>query len=297
MRKFSLLMLGQIFGASSVLFIKISHIQAGFLAADRLLLAALILLPLFLRERRNLAAAPDAAKQPVWTRSIIPGVLLGLHLATWNLGARMTTATNASLIVNLVPLVMPFLIFFLLREKPRSYELIGTLVAVGGLTLLSLGALQLDRQTLAGDGICLVSMLLVAGYLALGRRNSSGGLWAYIVPLYAIGGVSAFLISLPFGNPLAQPLSAEDIIAILGLTLVCTVIGHSINNWAMRHFRAQFVSLMAATQFIWAGIGAWFLFNESPQSGFYLSSLIILAGVAVAVVPRLVHHFSAKENP
>lgn len=286
MRKYAILMLGQLLGASSVIFIKASGIQAGFLAADRLLLAALVLLPLYLRERRALAAAPGAVRLP-WTRSVAPGVLLGLHLATWNLGARLTTATNASLIVNLVPVAMPFLVFFLMREKPRALELAGTAVSVGGLAALSLGSVGLDAATLAGDGVCLVSMLLVAGYLALGRRNAGGGLWTYLVPLYAVGGLSALLVSLPFGNPFAQPCAPADVAAVLGLTLVCTVGGHSINNWAMRHFRAQLVSLLGTTQFVWAGVAAWFCFREAPLAAFYPSSLVILAGAAIALWPSL----------
>ena len=298
MWKLSLLLLGQILAASSVIFIKASGIQAGFLAADRLLLAAFLLLPLFFRERsrqKTRSQLDPTIFLPSWKRSILPGVLLGLHLVTWNLGARMTIAVNASLIVNLVPVLMPFLAFFILRERPRNYEIAGTVVAAGGLAILSLGAIQLNAKTLAGDGVCLFSMILVAVYLVLGRRNTAGGLWSYVVPLYAIAGLTALLISLPFGNPLAQPLTLNDVVAVLGLTILCTIGGHTINNWAMRHFRAQVVSLLGATQFVWAGIAAWLLFGELPLANFYLACVVILTGVSIAIVPRLIHHFYPKE--
>lgn len=299
MRKLLILLLGQIMGASSVIFIRFSGIQAGFLAGDRLLLAALLLLPLFLFERRQIRSQlgnSPTQNNPLLLRSLVPGMLLGLHLASWNLGVRLTTATNATLIVNLVPVAMPIVAFFVLREKPRNFEILGTLVAVGGLLILGVGAITLDQQNLKGDLVCFLSMILFAVYLALGRRNASVGLWTYIVPLYAVGGVTAYLMALPFGNPLTQPFTAKDIYALVGLTLICTIGGHTINNWAMRNFRAQLVSLLASTQFVWAGIAAWLVFAEYPQDNFYLSCTVILVGVAIAVVPRIIKYTRSNQQ-
>ena len=97
------------------------------LAAGRQLLAAVLLAGLFWRDARRHRGTLTGRHL---RRCILPGVLLGLHFITWIIGARLTLAANSSLIVNMVPVVMPFLLLVLMGESLNRGELLGTALAV-----------------------------------------------------------------------------------------------------------------------------------------------------------------------
>ena len=160
------------------------------LSGYRLLVAALILSPLFIRDWRRLEG-----KWPVsgLRRTLLPAAMLAVHLITWTIGARWTAAANASLIVNMVPVAMPVLLYLTTREKVNGLELLGTAIALGGVFVLSGGEYVAGRETFLGDLVCFGSMILFTWYLALARRNRDfPSLWLYLVPLYGLGALFCF---------------------------------------------------------------------------------------------------------
>jgi drug/metabolite transporter (DMT)-like permease len=261
--------------ATSVIFIKACRVPPVLLASYRLLVAAAALSPLFVRDLRR------HRSRYTWRHvaaAALPGAVLGVHFITWIAGARRTLAANASLIVNMVPLVMPLLLHAMLRERPSRREGAGTAVAMAGVALLAGLDYHLSAAYFRGDLICFGSMLLFAVYLALGRGNRHfPSLWLYVVPVYLFGGVICFAASLPLVHPLAGDYP-RDLWMILGLGIVPTVMGHSILNYSMKHFRGQFVAVANLGQFIFAGAMAFALLSEVPQWNFYVAAVLVIGG-------------------
>jgi drug/metabolite transporter (DMT)-like permease len=278
-----LLLLANVVGGSSAIMIKASTINPVLQASYRLLFAVVLLAPLFFRE---LGRSGKRLTLGLIAPSILPGIALGLHFITWILGARMTLAGNATVIVTMVPVAMPFFVFALTRELPRKAEVAGTIVAMGGIALLAGFDFRLDSAHFAGDLVCFLSMIFYALYLALARRFApKEGLWLYLVPLYLAGGLFCFLCSLPFADPV-RGITGTDLVMTVGLALGPTVVGHSLMNRAMTKVRPQTVSLFNLTQFIVAGTLAYFLFGESPKPVFAIASLLIVAGVGIPILFR-----------
>jgi drug/metabolite transporter (DMT)-like permease len=208
-------------------------------------------------------------------------VLLGLHFIAWIIGARMTSSTNATLIVNLVPVVMPFFLAIQINEKLNRNEWAGTIAAAAGLGILILADFNQSRKTLPGDILCFVAMLFFCVYLVLGRKNRNLPVWLYVVPLYAIAGVFCLTLTPLFVNPF-QVMPVREILLVLGLGLIPTVLGHSALNYSMKHFRGQAVSVVNMGQFVFAGAMAYVFFHEIPAWSFYPAGLMfILSGVLV----------------
>jgi drug/metabolite transporter (DMT)-like permease len=244
-----LVFFGTFMGASSVLLIKASTLTPAVLASGRLLVSAVILVPFWWREiRRQGVNNLWASVRP----SLLPGLFLGLHFISWNAGAHATLAGNATLVVNMVPLVMPVLAWVFLREGPRSREVIGTILAVAGLLVLAWGDYHFSPEHLIGDGLCFLAMVLYAVYILLARKRArSGSLFTYLLPLYTVGGVVCLVWALLFEPPMAS-ISPANLLLLAGLVLGPTLAGHSIMNWAMTVIRAQTVSLINLTQFVFA---------------------------------------------
>jgi drug/metabolite transporter (DMT)-like permease len=266
--------------STAVIMIKVSTLHPALLAALRLFVATLVLTPLFVREVRRHRATYT------WTHvraSLLPGLILAAHFISWNTGARMAPTANASFIIGLAPLAMPFFLTALLREQLTRNEIAATAIALGALVVLTSADLNLSAAHFWGDVICFTSMLFYAGYMALGRKNRHfPSVWLYLVPLYAVAGVVCFALALFLVDPF-QAYSSAEIWLVLGLGIIPTVIGHSLLNRALRYFRGQRVSIINMGQFVFAGILAYFFFGEIPHGPFFIASGLLMVSVFVAM--------------
>jgi len=268
--------------STSVIFIKLSSVPPVLLAAYRLLLASVILTPLFLR---GIGKNGTSFSLRNLRHSLLPGVVLAVHFVAWNVGARLTLAANSTLIVNMVPAVMPSLLYFIVKERINRREIGGTSCAMLGVLLLGGIDVRMSRSTFAGDIVCFISMALFALYLCLARKNRrSETIWLYIVPLYYIAGLLCLIAGLVFETPRIH-YSPAEILYIAGLGIVPTVAGHSILNYSMQRLRGQLVSVAILSQFIFAGILGFYLLGEIPHPIFYATSVLLIGGGVVAALP------------
>ncbi len=272
-----LLVFGVLAGSTSVIFNKLSNEHALLLAGWRQLIAALVLLPLALRDGRASGLTLSAALR----RAALPGLVLAVHFITWITGSRQTLAANAALIVNLVPLVMPFLLALAVGERVTAGEIGGSLLALAGVAVLAASDLRLGSATWRGDLLCLVSMLLYGVYLVLARRNrAAGSVWTYVVPLYAVGGVTCLVLALPWATPI-KLYAPREMLYILGLALLPTVIGHTVLNASMRRLRGQVVPVIGMGEFVFSSILAFFILGERPSHLFYPAAALVVLGAVV----------------
>jgi drug/metabolite transporter (DMT)-like permease len=275
-------MLGVFACSTSVIFIKKSALDAALLSSLRLLVAAVLLFPLFLRAR---AQHRERWQWSEVRRCVVPALVLAVHFVSWAIGARGTLAANASLIVNMVPLATPFFLFALLGERVRRAELAGTALGLTGVVVLSAGDVRASSHYMAGDLTCFASMLLFALYLTLGRRNRDvPSLWLYVVPLYAIAGALCLVPGLLRGG--FGAFSAREGLYVAGLAVVPTVVGHSLLNLALKQLPGATVSVCNLAQFAFAGALAWALFGEIPKPAFWPACALIVAGAATALRPQ-----------
>jgi len=277
-----LVLIGAFAAAWSAIFIKLAGTHPVLLSSYRLLLAAAILSPRYLKDasRFNMPVGFSSFR-PV----LVPAVLMAAHFISWTVGARLTYVANSTLIVNMVPLAMPFFAFFLYRERLERTELIGTVLSLLGTFLLVGADFRISFDTFVGDMVSFVSMVFYTGYLACAKvKNRMPSVWLYVVPLYYAAGFICLAAALFVVPPWAEACTPQDAVAILGLAVVCTVVGHSIFNYGMKRLRGQLVSLLALTQALWAVVIAFLLFDENPTFAFFPASLCILGGIVIVVI-------------
>jgi drug/metabolite transporter (DMT)-like permease len=279
--RLAILMFGVLCGSTAVLLIKAGDEHPMLVASYRLFVAALALTPFFLRE---LPTYPGRYgwKQVSWV--VLPAFMLAVHFISWVIGARMTQAANASMIVNLTPVAMPFFLMLFYHERIGRREVIGTLFTLTGLLTLTGANLRLSQETFLGDAVCFLSMLAFAMYLALGRKNGGRlGLWLYMVPLYWIAGLLCLICALFFVNPI-KPYDVRNVLLILGLGVVPTVFGHTILNYSPKFFRGQVVSVANLSQPLFAGTAAFLLFDERPRPVFFLAAALMMTGIGIVLL-------------
>lgn len=277
----AVLFTGQLIASTAVLMIKINGFHPFALAAYRTLFAVLILSPLFFLELRK------TGQRFSWVLirpTVLPGIFLAIHFLSWNIGARNTIAANASLIVNMIPIFLPLVVMVLFRERPQGFELLATVIAIGGLLVLSIPSFRGSRETLLGDLVSFGSMLFLAVYLALARRNQQGrSIWLYVTPLYLVAGLVALVAAAISGAPLFTDFTATNSLTLLGIVLGPTILGHSAVNHAMRVLPSQLVALSQLSQPLWAGTMGFIFLHEVPQPVFAVAAAAIVTGVVITV--------------
>ena len=120
LERVTLLVFGLWACATSVIFIRESTVHPVVLAGYRLLFAALFLLPLYAAALKQYGGGLNRSRL---RRTLLPAVFLAVHLASWNYGARMTPAANATILVNLLPLATPFLLLVVVKERVNRGEI------------------------------------------------------------------------------------------------------------------------------------------------------------------------------
>ena len=277
------LLLAVIACGCSVIFIRHSALDAVQLAAFRLISAAFLLLPWFLRSVRR----AGGYRREWFFISFLAGIPLGLHLLLWNFGARLTSPGNATLLVNLSPMFTPLLFWWVSGERVNRREIAATALGLAGASMLAWDSAQISRASLIGDLLCLLSMLAVCFYLAAGRRGRSvPSLWVYVVPVYAVSGGVCWIIAAVrgHGSPFAVP--AVEWLWVMGLTVVCTLIGHTMINYALTRLRGQVVSVTMQGQFIVAAALGWWIENVRPRPLFYAAAALTLGGIVLLLLGK-----------
>lgn len=265
--------------ATASLMIRASETAPVLVAAYRLMLASLFLAPAYLRARRRHPSYPLAS---LCRQAAPAAVLLALHFWTWNIGVRMTAIVNASLIVNLVPVAMPFVIWFMLRERISRAEIIGTALALAGTVLLAAADYHLSLRNFLGDLVCLGSMIAFAIYLAWNRRAHLPTIWLYVPLVYLFAGLLCLLAGLATAETILVT-SRREALLLIGLAVVPTITGHTLLNVSMRTLPSQLVAISTLGQFIPAGIMAWFIFHEAPLRLFPVATTLVIAGALTVI--------------
>ena len=260
--------------ASSVVFIRFSRLTPGEISGWRMLFGGLCFLPF-------VGGGWRALPMKCWSRAAIAGIFLALHFIFWVMGARATAAANATLLVNFVPLVLPFLLLMLAGEPIRRQDWMGSLLGLAGVLVL-VGSNLGEGGTWRGDVICLGAMVLMAVYMAMGRW--AGGLFpntaSWVVPVFLTSALTSFGVNLLMGGDARWP-PADEWKWIALVVVGPTLLGHGMMARSLRFWRGQVVGVASGGQFIFASLYGWFAFGELPSIWFPLGAGLIVCGVWV----------------
>jgi drug/metabolite transporter (DMT)-like permease len=276
------------FGFSGVL-IKLCRFPPAMIASFRMILAGAVLSPFcvgawrcFLKERGAAGVLP----------LLVPGVLLGLHFQAWVVGLKLTTVATGTFIFSINPVFFALAERFVRRRRIPPYALIAlVLVVVGALWLFwtKEGSLDVGGR-LRGDLLCLLSTLLFVVYLFVSRWVTQTSRFAettksrrptadaqtprpqtaiphhlYIHIIYLGGGLATLPIALVRGQFGRLDLGdTGSVLAVIGLALFPTLIGHTANNYAVRFLPPLTVSFFTLAEPLLATAAAVLVLTELP---------------------------------
>lgn len=210
---------------------------------------------------------------------VAAGLFFGTDLASWHLGIGLTRLGNATLFGNSGSILLVVFGLIALRRMPRRMEWLAFAAAIGGSAILLGRSLELGRQTLIGDLLCLLAGFLYTFYILLAQRaRAEFGGWTVLI--YAcLGGLPVLLSGALF---LGEPIWPTDWGPIVALAFTSQVIGQGLLVYALRHFSAFIVGLALLTQPALAVVVGWGVFGEVLSPLDFLGMGLVCAGLVLA---------------
>lgn len=265
--------------SSSAIAVRLAGSSPTIVVCLRMTLAVFLLLPWALRGRAD--GAPAGRDRPL---VVAAGLALAAHFLLWTASLGMTTVAASVLLVSLHPVMVAPLAARWLGERLDMAARAGIGLALLG-TVITCGGDLGGGAALGGDLLALGGAAALAAYLLIGRRlRRSHGTAAYSAGVDAVVAVSALMVSGVTGS-LAAP-SPRTLLACAFLAAVCTVGGHTVFNWALRHVPAATVSVAFLAEPPLAALFAAILLAEPPPAATLLGAPLILGGMALCLRTR-----------
>ena len=256
----------------------IPEVPSVLVAASRLGVASLILLPLGWRHRYAVGR-----HQPVLV--LAAGLCLALHFVSWIASLRYTSVASSVILVTLTPLLLVPAGYLIWGERLTRRLGLGIGLAMGGSVCIAWNDFQFSPpQALYGDLLALGGAVMMAAYLVCGRLvRPSVPLPLYAGLVYACAAVCLWAVCLlsPV-SILGYAGSAYLILLLLGLGP--QLIGHTVVNWALAYLSPTIVAVVLLAEPIGASLLAWLWLGESVswlQGG---GGALILTGIGLVNV-------------
>jgi drug/metabolite transporter (DMT)-like permease len=278
-RQYFVLAIGVIAVSFAAIFIKLAEAPFLVIAAYRMVLASLVIIPFALF--RSGGELRRLSRQTV-TLGLISGAFLALHFGLWIASLSYTSVATSVILVTTTPIFVAIASYFLFREKLSRPTLAGIAISLIGSVLIGYGNWKLGTGSLFGSVLALLGALAVVGYMLIGRRLMLRiSLLSYISLAYGSAAVLLLLAALVSGNRLFG-YSTNTYIMLVLLAVVPQLIGHSSVNWALRFISATLVTVAVLGEPVGAIALAIPILKEIPTLSEIGGGILILAGIFIA---------------
>ncbi len=278
-RLVAVLGLGIVAISLAAIFIRLADAPGLIVAAYRMLIASILLLPVSFMALRQ---AKLGGRSLVY--SLLAGLFLAGHFATWISSLSYTSVAASVSLVASQPLWVALLGWLFLGVAPTFLVLLGVLFAIAGGALIGFGDLSGGSAPILGDALAVAGAIFSAAYLLLGRRAQQLGLGlpAYVGLAYPAAAIVLLplpaLAGLPYGG---YSFAAFAWIALLAL--IPQLVGHTSVNYAMKYLPPTLVATAMLLEPVGSSLFALFLFGERPTTTTFIGALLLLLGVLLSV--------------
>lgn len=273
-----LVLLGVAGTSLSAVLVRWSTAPSMVLVLYRMLFASLLLAPaVFLRNRQELK---ELAKRDMLL-CLASGVFLGFHFAAYFSALRYTAIASAVLLVDLEVFFVALCTVLLFRQKLPGLAWLAIVLTFGGSVLVAFADTGVGSNPLRGNLTALAGAFCMAVYTMIGavcRKRVSTSVYTFLV--YTCATLTVLVAALVSGTPLVGHGSVNYLTA-LGMTVFCTLLGHSVFSWGLKYLPAAFIATVKLMEPVFAAVWGLLLFGEAPGWMVITGGAIIIFGIAL----------------
>lgn len=279
-----------VYGSSyAVSRVVLEHMGPATLSFFRLAIGSLVLVPLALAQRRDDVRLSRADKWNIFWMGLC-GFAAAFAFGNW--GLRLSTATNAALLITVEPVSLILLSPLVLGERLTRREGVGALLTLVGATVVVLNGIPGASMAIAphwrGDLLLVLSGLAYAGYSLFGRdvlaRHKA-------IPVTAWSILWGLLVMVPFtaaewvGGDRPE-WTGTVILGTLYLGVVITALGYLLWNWGLERVEAPRLAIFVNIQPLAGALLGVVALHEALTVYTVAGGILILAGVHTAVLAK-----------
>lgn len=215
---------------------------------------------------------------------LLAGALLGAHFAFFLEGLVATSLAAAVALVALEPIAVVVAAFVAFRLRPTRREMLGLMVSTAGAFVVASSA-GVGEHRLRGDLMVLAAVALFGAYVAAARGlRDAMPATHYAASVYGTSSIVLLPVALlTCALSSAFTVTSQSLLAVLGLALVPTLIGHTLVQRAARHAPPVLVALACPGETVGAlALGA-ILMGTWPTGREAVGALIVLCGATLAI--------------
>jgi drug/metabolite transporter (DMT)-like permease len=252
-----------------------------FLAASRMILATIILLPTW----KNLKL--DRAKSAAYYYAIAAGLCLAIHFATWITSLAYTSIAASTVLVTTNPIWVGLFSWWWYGEKLSLQGIIGIGIALFGGAIMAIADSNIDgsySNPILGDVLALIGAVMSSLYMIFGSQAQRRGLdtGSYVAIAYFTAALCLF--PLPFLFKVSYlGYQGKVYLYVCLMALMSQIIGHTSLNWSMRWISPTVISLSLLFEPVIASLVGAIVFGEVPSINLLLGGCIILGGIGVFI--------------
>jgi drug/metabolite transporter (DMT)-like permease len=279
-KAYLLLLVGVVSVSFAAIFIRLAQAPPLIIAAYRLSIASLLLLPF--TATKSAGSLRELARRDLVLISL-SGLFLALHFWLWITSLEYTSIASSVVLVTCHPAFVAAISYFLWGERLKRLTMAGIAVAFIGIILINYGGFSFGPRAIFGDLLALVAGFAMGGYLIIaGQLRARIDILPYLTLVYAGAAVILLLAVVSFGYSFTGYTKMTYVMMVL-LAIVPQLIGHSSFNLAVRLIPVTFVSVAILGEPVGATILGYFILNEAPTAGEIVGGVLILAGVFIVL--------------
>ncbi|MDF1553568.1 MAG: DMT family transporter [Deferrisomatales bacterium] len=273
----AVLLAGVLAISTAAVLIRLCDAPSLVIAAYRLGIASLVVVPVELVRTRGLPSRRDLG----WC--VLSGLFLSAHFAAWISSLAYTSVASSVVLVTTNPLFVGLFSWWVLREPPGRRTAAGIALGMVGATAIGWGDFRGGAAPLLGDALALLGALAASAYLLTGRvARRRLATHTYVAWTYGCCALFLCAATVAAGLPLG-PYPPETLGYLVLLALVPQLVGHTAINWSLAHLTAPTVSVAILGEVVGASLLAWWVLGEVPGLTTVAGGALICTGIVLAL--------------
>lgn len=262
----------------AAIFIKMTTAPPAITAFYRMVMTALLLMPFAGRDCWQIVRQFSARERGAVGAS---GVLLAIHFILWIGSLVYTSVASSTLVLSLQPIFALIGARLFLGERVVAKAWRYALLAVAGTAIIGWRDVLAGGTAAFGDLLSVGGVVAVTGYLLIGQtlRRKVKAL-PYSLAVYIVAAVVLGIYCLWRGYSFTD-YGWADWQAFILLTLIPTILGHTLFNALLKYLPASTVSMSIVGEPLGATALAYVIFGDRVPFAWFVGAALAVTGIVV----------------